>query len=222
MSKARATKPARKRAARQPQPKPKAKPKPTAKAKAAAAKATAAAKKAGAVGPNGSDAHRLLRDSAIVARLHAGEKPEALASEFAISKRSVQAIAKKFPEERPLLMDEQPQAILDTISRDFERRIRDFDAMAIAHAERNPNVAVAAMKGGLQATERLIDLMGAVGKLPENLELFRAESVLRQMADEMIETMEQVEKGECTPIEAAARFRRMVGAEEQQQLPVAA
>jgi polyhydroxyalkanoate synthesis regulator phasin len=54
--------------------------------------------------------------------------------------------------------------------------------------------------------------LAIVGKLPENLELFRAEAVLRRLAEEMVVKMELVDAGELTPGEAAAFFRELVGA----------
>jgi len=195
-----------------------------AKAKGTATTARKRAKAAGAVGPNGSDAQRALRDTAIIACLESGESVEAVAKDFGISVRSVKAIRTK-RSELPSPLNAMPMDILEGLVKEFRQSIADFNRMAHAHAATNPAVAVGAMKGALVARERYLELLSIVGKLPSNLELFQAESVLRRLADELRETMEKVERGEMTVVEAAAFFRSLVqgseSAERQRALPVA-
>lgn len=170
-----------------------------------ASKVAAAAKAAGATGPNGSDAQRALRNMAVLARLKAGADPNEVAKEFEISARSVRAIREK-REAQPSLLDAQPMGILEEMADDFQDAIAEFSAMAYAHADSNPAVSIAALKGKLVARRELADLMSDVGKLPSNLELFRAEGVLRRIADEMREMMGRLRREEVTMDEVEAFF----------------
>jgi hypothetical protein len=174
------------------------------------------AKAAGALGPNGTDAQRALRDSAVIARLDAGGSTKDVGSEFRLSARTVLDIRKKRTKAASPL-DAIPMDILEGLAKDYRSQVADFEAMAWRHADLNPNVAIGAMKGALVARERFVELLNVVGKLPDNLELFRAEMVLRRLADEMIETMERVESGEITPADAAAFFRALITNREGEQ-----
>jgi hypothetical protein len=173
-----------------------------------ASKAAAKAKAKGAVGPNGSRKQRALRNTAIIARLEGGATSEEVAAEFGIAPRTVRLV-RETSDRWPSPLDAEPMAVLEGIAKDYRRAIEDFLAMAHKHEESSPSVAVAALKGALTARERYVELLSAVGKLPENLELFRAESVLRQLADEMVEAMEKVEAGEMSAGDAADLFRQM-------------
>jgi hypothetical protein len=176
--------------------------------KAAAAKAVERAKDAGALGPGGSNAQRHLRDGAIVVSLAAGRTQAEVASEFAVSERTVR-LAKERAAKAPSLLDEVPMAIVEEMLRSMRRLIADFYVMAYRHADANPSVAVAALKGAHATQERLLELLTGLGKLPEDMELFRAESELRAVADRMLETMELVVAGELTVEDAGEVFRLM-------------
>lgn len=159
-----------------------------------------------------------LRDTAIMARVHEGRTRKRVAEEFGISVRAVEAIVADF-RASPSSLDDAPMQIVERLARTYLRQVGDLQAMAAEHAERNPNVALGATKAAGDALLRYTELMSAVGKLPDNLELFRAESVLRQIADEMMDTMERVEAGELSAADAGAVFRRIVSEGERVQIP---
>jgi predicted transcriptional regulator len=180
-------------------------------AKAAGERAVAVAKAKGAVGRNVTIMQRQLRDSAIVARATAGWSTAMIAEEFEITDRQVRRV---LADERkmPSGLDDAPIEILEDMLRSYRGSIADFQAMAYEYRESHPNVALGAKRAADDARDRYAHLLTVAGKLPENLELFRAESVLRRLADEMIETMERVEVGEMTAGEAGDFFRSLVSA----------
>lgn len=180
-----------------------------------AEKAVAKAKAKGAVGPGGPAPQRALRNTAVVARLEGGASVKTVAAEFVLSERSVRLIREQSKSwTKPL--EEEPMGIIENVVRDYRRSIEDFLAMAYRNEDANPAVAVAALKGALACRERYVELLSAVGKLPENLELFRAESVLRRLADRMLETMALVEAGELSAADAAEVFRQITEAPGEQ------
>lgn len=178
-------------------------------------KASATAKAAGAVGDtrgHGRLSHqqRTLRDSAILARLNAGASTKAVAAEFEVDQRTVRRARAEFVA-MPSVLELSPSDVLVEMGRSYRRLIGDFEAMAFAHAASNPSVALGAKKAAAESMRAYVVMLTEVGLLPENLELFRAESVLRGLADKMVETMELVVAGELTAEEAAAVFRSMTG-----------
>lgn len=218
MSTRKATKPARK-PAKKPDIKSsgrggRAKASPTARRKAA--KATAQAKATGAVGKYGTQAQRAMRDNAIVSRLLAGETQKEVGKLFGITERMVNRIAKRHGS-RPTIFDKVPMDIAESYSRDLEGLLRDFDALAYEHADANPNVAVGALKGKLTTLEHLMELASHAGKLPTNLELFRVESVLRQMAEDMALTMGRVKRGEISAEDAHEHFVELAARADSDQ-----
>jgi hypothetical protein len=187
----------------------------SAKARQAATAAKHRAKANGAVGPNGTDAQRRMRDSAVMAALLAGDDEKDVASEFGIASRTVRTIRARFDGAGPTtVLNSEPMEIITSRIADYERRLRDFDRMAYAHADNNPSVAVSAMKGAVQVTEQITELLRKVGKLPEDLELFRNEALLRRMVEEMVDAVEELERGKITAAEVGFRFRKMMGAEQ--------
>jgi hypothetical protein len=149
-----------------------------------------------------------MRDSAIFAMLAAGSTQKAVAAEFGVSLRTVQAVVAA-QRAAPSMLDEVPMQIVEDFIRSMRGRIADFHVMAYRHADANPSVAVAALKGAQATQERLLELLTCMGKLPEKLELFRAESELRRLADQMLETMELLQAGDITAGDAADVFRQI-------------
>jgi hypothetical protein len=182
-----------------------------------ARKAVESAKRAGAIGPFGTDAQRCMRDGAIVSMLAAGSTQRVVASEFGLSLRTVQAVVAA-QRKAPSLLDEVPMAIVESFVRSMRRRIAEFHAMNFHHADANPSVAVAALKGAQRTEERLIEVLGELGKLPSNLSLLRAESVMRAIADTMLQAMFKLERGEIDAGEAMAVFRSAIAPDEQRHL----
>lgn len=176
--------------------------------KAAATRAVERAKTKGAVGPNGTDSQRAIRDGAIIASLAAGHTQAEVAAELGVTTRTVQRV-KASATKRPSILEKLPMQIVERLLASACERIADFSAMAYHHADSNPNAAIGAMKGAAQAEERLIELLLALGVLPDNLQLFRAESVLNAMAERMGEVMAQLNRGEITIEQAVDAFKKL-------------
>lgn len=184
----------------------------TAKAKAAVSKRAdreaAKAKAAGAIG-RGLDRHRrALRDTAIMARVWEERPVKSIATEFGVSVRTVESVKDDWSK-RGKQLDKEPMELVEWLTSMHFRQFGDLTAMAEATATLNPSVSLGAKKAAGDALLRYTEMLSLVGKLPENLELFRAETVLRRLADEMVTTMERVQAGEITPAEAADVFRSM-------------
>lgn len=188
---------------------------------ARAAAAVKRAKDAGALGPGGTQAQRALRDAAIMAGLIAERTQAEVASELGISARTVREV-KARAGKRPSILKKLPMDIVEELLAALREDIASFQAMAYAHADANPSVAVAAKKGAMQARERLIEMLLALNVLPQNLSIFRSESIVRQIATEMVSTMGKAERGEITIQEAHAHFLSVIDADKQRQLGAAA
>jgi hypothetical protein len=190
--------------------------------KAVADKASVAAKAHRATGRGDrgelSKYQRALRDTAILARVHEGRTSKAIGAEFGVTGRTVENVKRTAREGTPSL-DRQPLEIIEWLAMMELRSVGDFERMATFNVEKNPNVALGAKRAAGEARARYLEMMSAVGKLPENLELFRAESVLRRMADEMVETMERVQSGEIDAAAAVAFFHEMLSDPKPRELP---
>lgn len=182
--------------------------KPAARSKAATA-AAAAAKAANARGKRLNASKAALRDSLIVARKAQDWPWEAIAAEAGITPRRCQQIVEEHRGIKSPL-EELPMRLLEDLSMGLKLSIGDFEAMAAAHAEVNPAVALGAKKAANEARRDLLDLLQAVGKLPENLELFRTEAEMQRLAEQMVEKIEGVASGDVTPYEALMFFRGLV------------
>jgi hypothetical protein len=154
-------------------------------------------------------AEMALRDAAIIAALHAGEEQKDVAKKYGLTTRSVERIKASFAL-RPTALDRRPMEIVERVLRTYEQQMESFAAMALDCRERAPAVAIAAMKGHADALERYTLLLGDVGKLPDNLELFRSESEMRQVGRLMAEALEKVATGEMSGVEAQAYFDELL------------
>jgi uncharacterized protein (DUF433 family) len=216
-------------AKRKPKPRPKPKPKAarriSTRSKQATAKASAAvadehahiAKNAGATGPRLTAAKKQLRDSAIIARTAQGLSPSVIAAEFDVTVRTVERV---LAEQRslPSPLDDRPMKLLEDLARGYRLAIGDYEAMAVAWFEVNQSAALGAKKAADETRARLATLLGDVGKMPSNLELFRSEMEMQRIAEEMVRIMRAVAAGELDPSEAVEFFRGLVAAEQQRQL----
>lgn len=161
-----------------------------------------------AKGPGGRASQRALRNTAVIARLEGGATSREVAREFGIGERTVRLIAETANRWTTPLTHE-PMQILNGVLRDYDRAVQDFLALAFRYEASSPAAAVAALRGALQARERHVELLSLVGKLPEDLETFVAQSVLQRLADEMVDLMGRVESGELSAADAGRRFRDM-------------
>lgn len=154
-------------------------------------------------------AQRQLRDAAIVAALHAGHEVRQVAREFSLTARQIRNIEKSF-KERPTPLDSAPMEIIERLLRTYESQISRFAAIANAQLETRPSIAVRALQGEADATERYANLLGDIGKLPDNLELFRSESEMRAVGERMVESLHELAAGDITIGDVIDRFESML------------
>lgn len=156
-----------------------------------------------------SQAQKALRDTAIVASLHAGMEVREVAKEFKITPRSVRRVFEAF-ELRPTALEKRPMEIVERLLRTYEQQMRNFAAVALDTLNRAPAVAIAALKGHADSLERYQMLLVDVGKVPENLETFRSEAEMERVGEMMFEKMREVAAGTCTPAEAQEFFHSVL------------
>lgn len=168
-------------------------------------KAAAAAKAKNAVGASVTIAQRQLRDSAVVARSAAGWSSAMIAEEYEITDRQVRRILADRAA-MPSGRGEKPMALYEEIARGFRASIADFEAMGHRYRDDHPNVALGAKRAAVDARDRYANVMAIVGQLPTNMSLFRGESELRRIADEIVATMLNFEAGEITAFTAQTIF----------------
>lgn len=184
----------------------------------AADRAGEVARKAGATGTGLSGARRALRDSLIIAR-RAQRVPWAeVAKEAGVSQRQAIRVVKDHAELKSAL-DETPMTLLENVVRGYERSIADFEGLALAYSEEAPAAALGSKKAADETRARLIDLLGRIGKLPSNLEVFRSEAEMTRIAEAMGDVMLRLRDGKVTADEAFEFFRGLLRRREQAQLP---
>jgi hypothetical protein len=181
-----------------------------------AAKAKATAKANGASGRNVTSAQRCLRDSAIVSAAQAGYTQKEIAEDYGLTERQVRRVLSERAKV-PRLLDEAPGQVLDDMVANYRQMIATLDAMALRYAESHPHAALGAERAAMDARERLMELLTRLGHMPADLGLFRAESVLRGIAEEMAQTMGRALRGEITTQEAADYFGSLVSSDTQEQ-----
>lgn len=182
-------------------------------AKATATKTAAAAKAAGAHGKRLPALKMALRDSLIVQRKAQLWTWETIAAEAGISVRRAQEVYEEATRKGgrvPNPLDADPMVLLEDLARGMQLSIGDFEAMASAFIDANPNVALGAKKAADEARARFAELMIRTGKMPEDLELFRSETEMRRIAEQMVEQIEGVVEGTVDPRAALLFFRSLV------------
>lgn len=165
----------------------------------------ASAHAAGATGARVTMAQRRLRDTAIIAAIHAGQKPKEVAESFELTVRQVRRIVTEH-QAMPSVLDQRPLELVEEMISMYRRAVADFEAMADYYRDSHPNVALGAKRGALDTRERLQGLLEVIGKLPDNLELFKTEMEQRRFSELMLVKIKQVEDGEITLADLSAFF----------------
>lgn len=170
------------------------------------------AKAAGAVGRNGSDRTRALRDSAILARAACGAPASEIAEEFELSPRTVRRIVRQSARLRSPL-DERPMDLIERSARLLRRMFADAQLMAFEYSQWNPSAAIGAKKLALEALDRELQLLTDLGKLPEDLALVRDEAELVRIGRLMIDKLGELANGQATAEDCIELFDRLIGLE---------
>lgn len=164
---------------------------------------------AGAKGARLPAAQMGLRNSLILARHEQGASWAEIATEAGVSARTAQRVV-EHARALPSPVDARPMELLKALAAGYLRSIADYEGMAFAWQQSNQTAALGAKKAADETRARLAALMADVGKLPENLELFRSEMEMRRIAEEMVEVLEGVVSGERSAVEALAVFGQVL------------
>src|SRR2546423_904054 len=121
----------------------------------AADDAAARAKRAGAIGPNGSDGRRSLRDSAILARAATRTPQREIGEEFGVSGRTVRAVLERARHARSPL-EERPMQLIEDALRAYLRQRADLLVLAWVNAEKNSPVALGALRAAGDNLDRYL------------------------------------------------------------------
>lgn len=178
-------------------------------AASAAETATERAKRAGANGPGGTAAQRMLRDSAILAHDFAGTPQKDIGEMFGVSTRTVRAVIKR-ARSAPSVLDRPPMQVVEDLTRAYRQAIASFDCLAFANTDRNPGVALGAMRASIETHEKLIALLAQLGHLPRDLALFRQEVEMRRVGELMVQKLGELEDGLVTATEVRQYFERLL------------
>lgn len=157
-----------------------------------AADARARAKAAGARGRADrgdlTRAQRALRDTAIIASLHAGEEVKAVAKEFGITRRAVELIRQRH-ERAPSILSEAPAEIFGRMISTYDDLIHVYTRVAEDTLERAPAVCVQAIRSAAEVHERRLVLMQTAGMLPQDLRLFRSQQEMDEAGGRLQELL---------------------------------
>lgn len=164
---------------------------------------------AAAVGPLADLARRRMRNAAIVAAIGTGETPRELAKQFGITARQItRMLATR--EKAPSDLGTVPLELIKDLLRSYRESIADFEAMAARYVDTHPTAALGAKRSALETRDKLAVLLQAIGKLPENLEVFRSQEDMRRTGLEMIGAIELAKAGELSLDELQRRFEQVV------------
>lgn len=182
----------------------------------AADKAAAKAKDVGATGVFKTRELKAIRDAAIVAR-HVARTPHRLiAAEFGVSVRTVEDVVAEF-RRAPSPLERLPMSIVEDYARTLERAVAEFEAMAARQETINSSVSLGARKAAQDARRDFLTLLAGLGKLPDNLEVFRMESELARLGQLVIDALDAVADGRVAAAEARDHVKELVA---RRELPV--
>lgn len=163
----------------------------------------------GIYGPQADFARRRLRDTAIVAAVAAGQKPTKLAEDFAITPTRVRQILRD-RSRAPSVLEARPMQLLEDLLRTYRDDIADLEAMARRYLDSHPAVALGAKRSAIETREKLVMVLESLGKLPDNLELFRSESEMLRVAEIMLDKLDGLRQGKLSGDEVFEFFRSLL------------
>ncbi len=114
---------------------------------------------------------------------------EAIAAEAGIAVRTVHDVLAQREAIGQALLDREPIDIVKRLATQFEASVGDFEAMASAYADTNPNAAIGTKRGADQAREKLLMLLQATGRLPRDMGAIGDLITMRELASEMVQVV---------------------------------
>jgi len=160
-----------------------------------------------------SAAQMVARDSLIVQRVAQGWSWPAIAGEANLSISAAQRAHAARVREAPFRLGADPVKVVENIFTAYQLSIGDFEAIASAALEKNQlAVAVGAKKGANDAREKVVLLLQATGRLPQDLTALRHLIDIRAIAVRMLDAVDSLQReGELiAQIEDPAARRRAI------------
>jgi hypothetical protein len=140
-------------------------------------------------------AARMMRDSRIVQRVLQQWSWEAIAVEAGLSVAGAKKAYAGRRELAPMALQIDPVQVIEGIAEGYQLSIGDLEALAVDAVNRNQlGVAVGAKKAANEARGRMIDLLQATGRLPQDLAALRHLIDLRSIAVRMLDTIDGFER----------------------------
>ena len=175
------------------------------------------------LGPHGTDEERAARDAVIVAAADRGIRFGTLARQYGLSKRRVIEIVSQQRQQHhvELVSTADPMTFIQETLGQFEAGIEEL-AMLAANATQ-PSVKVAAIKTRMEAVRGRLELLQAVGVVPQNLGTIRVETDAREIARLIVNVLEAYDDGEGNwrggPEDVMDAILSVVDGDNQIQLP---
>lgn len=183
-------------------------------------------------------AQRGLRDALMLARQAQGWTWPEIAAEAGVDVSTAKRAVKSRREAMPLALRMDPVKVVEQSFEGFQFSIADFERIAAAAMEEAARpgsssgwaaVAVSAKGKANEAREKVMALLQATNRLPQNLGDLRHLIDLRGIAQQMLDAVQEfdraVKAGEDPTVAAEAlraTFNGLVGIEDQPRLPAAA
>lgn len=140
-------------------------------------------------------AGQALRDQLMIQRLAEGWTWETIAEEAGISVPAAKKAVKARQESAPFRLDADPVEVVQRIFEGYQLSIGGFEALAVEAAGKNQlAVAVGAKKGANEARDKLLGLLQATGRLPQEMGALRHLIDLRAIATRMLDAMDEFDR----------------------------
>lgn len=140
-------------------------------------------------------AQRMLRDSRIVQRVIQGWPWEAIATEAGLSVAGAKKAYASRHGQVPMALSIDPVKVIEGIAEGYQLSIGDLEAIAADAVVRNQlAVAVGAKKGANDARDKLVHLLQATGRLPQDLAALRHLIDLRALGVRMLDVIDAFEE----------------------------
>jgi hypothetical protein len=175
------------------------------------------------LGPHGNDEERAARDAVIVAAADRGIRFGTLARQYGLSKRRIIEIVSQQRQQHhvDLVSKADPMTFIQETLGQYEAGIEELAMLAANSAQ--PSVKVAAIKTRMEAVRGRLELLQAVGVVPQNLGTIRVETDAREIARLIVNVLEAYDDGEGNwrggPEDVMDAILSVVDGDDQIQLP---
>lgn len=142
-----------------------------------------------------SAAKQALRDQLMVQRVAEGWTWAMIAAESGISPGGAKLAVDRRLRDQPLGIDDDPVKVIETVFQGIQLSVGSFEALASAAiASEHYGAATSAMKGANDAREKIMMILQATGRLPQEMGALRHLMDVRSVAIRMLDTMEEFDR----------------------------